>query len=192
MKNSSKYILALAAALAVWSVAPRASAQTRASLVLNFSAGKPALSVTGGVGTIYSIQYANGLSPTNRWTDRTLLQVQGAGTVWTDPSVPTPSQRFYRAVSVPAPSDTNLVFIQPGTFTMGSPASEALRYADNTDPFRLENQHKVTIRRGFWMENHPVTQGSYLAVVGRSCPNTCLRKPRPRSVSTARLVLFPV
>jgi formylglycine-generating enzyme required for sulfatase activity len=55
--------------------------------------------------------------------------------------------------------DTNLVFIQPGTFTMGSPASEALRFADET-------QHLVTISRGFWMGKYLVTQGEYLAVVG--------------------------
>src|SRR6266513_5618310 len=97
---------------------------------------------TGGVGTVYSIQYATGLSSTNVWVDRTLLQAQGASNDWTDPSSPTPGQRFYRAVSVPAPADTNLVFIQPGTFTMGSPLTEAERGASET-------QHTVTISRGF-------------------------------------------
>src|SRR5207245_1507437 len=96
---------------------------------------------------------------TNVWVDRTLLEAQGASTDWTDPSAPTPGQRFYRAVSVPAPADTNLVFIQPGTFTMGCPTSEAERISD-------EVQHIVTISRGFWMEKLLVTQGDYLAVVG--------------------------
>jgi len=113
--------------LIVWAVAPRASAQSRPSLGLRFSAGQPTLSLTGEVGTVYSIQYATGLSSSNLWVDRTLLQAQGASTVWADPSAPTPGQRFYRAVSVPAPADTNLVFIQPGTFTMGSPTNEAER-----------------------------------------------------------------
>jgi formylglycine-generating enzyme required for sulfatase activity len=145
--------------LAVWAVVLGAAAQTRPSLGLTFSGGQPTLTVTGTVGTVYSIQYASDLSPTNRWTDRTLVQVQGASASWTDPSAPTPSQRFYRAVSVPAPADTNLVFIQPGTFTMGSPTNEALRYSDET-------QHLVTISRGFWIEKYLVTQGDYLAVVG--------------------------
>jgi formylglycine-generating enzyme required for sulfatase activity len=91
--------------------------------------------------------------------DRTLLQAQGASAVWTDPSAPTPGQRFYRAVSVPAPADTNLVFVQPGTFRMGSPTSEAIRGTDET-------QHTVIISRGFWMEKFLVTQGDYLAVMG--------------------------
>src|SRR5437879_7984865 len=145
--------------LIVWAVGPRASAQTPPSLGLRFSAGQPTLSLTGEVGTVYSIQYASDLSQTNQWVDRTLLQVQGASSVWTDPSGPTPGQRFYRAVSVPAPADTNLVFIQPGTFTMGSPTNEAERTFD-------EVQHIVTISRGFWMEKFLVTQGDYLAVVG--------------------------
>ncbi len=144
--------------LIVWAVVPRAAGQTRPSLGLGFSAGQPRLSLTGQVGTVYSIQYASGLSATNVWVDRTLLQAQGAGNVWTDPSAPTPGQGFYRAVSVAAPADTNLVFIQPGTFTMGSPTSEAERYSD-------EVQHLVTISRGFWMEKFLVTQGDYLSVV---------------------------
>ncbi len=111
------------------------------------------------MGTVYSIQYATGLSSTNQWVDRTLLQAQGASNLWTDPSAPTPGQRFYRAVSVPAPADTNLVFIQPGTFMMGSPTNEAERDASET-------QHTVTISRGFWMGKYLVTQGDYFAVVG--------------------------
>ena len=130
--------------LAVCAVAPVASAQSP-HLGLAFSAGQPTLSLTGEAGTVYSIQYATDLSPPNLWVDRTLVQAQGPSTVWTDPSAPTQGQRFYRAVSVPAPADTNLVFIQPGTFTMGSPTNEALRSSDET-------QHIVTISRGFWME----------------------------------------
>lgn len=147
--------------LALWAVAPLASAQSRPSLGLRFFAGQPTVALSGQVGTVYSIQYSTGLSPTNQWVDRTLLQVQGVSNVWTDPSVPSAGQRFYRAVPVPAAADTNLVFIQPGTFTMGSPTNEALRNPDET-------QHVVTISRGFWMEKYLVTQGDYLAVVGNN------------------------
>lgn len=146
---------------ALWVAAPLASAQTPPRLGLQFSGEQPTLTVTGTVGAVYSIQYATGLSSTNHWTDRTLVQVQGVSVAWTDPSAPTPTQRFYRAVSVSPPADTNLVFIQPGTFTMGSPTNEALRRLDET-------QHLVTISRGFWMEKYLVTQGDYLAVVGNN------------------------
>lgn len=146
--------------LAPWAVTPPASAQPRPTLGLQFSSGQPTLSLTGQAGTVYSIQYATGLSPTNQWVDRTLVQAKGGGTIWTDPSSPTPSQRFYRAVSVTAAADTNLVFIQPGTFTMGSPTNEAQR------DITYETQHTVTISRGFWMGKYLVTQADYLAVVG--------------------------
>ena len=146
---------------AVWAVAPRALAQSRPRLGLESLAGYPTLSLTGETGTVYFIQYATGLSPTNHWTERTLVQVKGASAIWTDPAAPTSSQRFYRAASVAAQADTNLIFIQPGTFTMGSPTDEALR-------FPSETQHLVTISRGFWMGKYLVTQGDYLAVVGRN------------------------
>jgi sulfatase modifying factor 1 len=146
--------------LAVWAVVPPATAQTPPSLGLRFSDGQPTLSLTGAVGAVYSIQYAIGLSPTNLWVDRTLMQAQAAGSIWTDPSVPS-GRRFYRAVSVAAPADTNLVFIQPGTFMMGSPTTEAERSPDET-------QHSVMISRGFWMGKYLVTQGDYLSVVGRN------------------------
>src|SRR5258708_39896590 len=91
--------------LRVWAVAPRASAQPRPSLGLQFSAGQLTLSLTGGVGTVYSIQYATDLSPTHQWVDRTLLQAKGGSNLWTDPSAPTPGRRFYRSLSVAAPAD---------------------------------------------------------------------------------------
>jgi formylglycine-generating enzyme required for sulfatase activity len=147
--------------LGLWALAPRAACQTRPSLGLQFSGGQPTLSLSGEMGTVYSIRYATGLSATNVWVDRTLFQAQGATNLWTDPSAFTAGQRFYRALSVPAPADTNLVFIQPGTFMMGSPTNEADRFPD-------EVQHSVTISRGFWMEKYLVTQGDYLAVVGNN------------------------
>ena len=46
-----------------------------------------------------------------------------------------------------------------GTFTMGSPASEAERYNGET-------QHKVALSRGFWLLETPVTQGMWESVMG--------------------------
>jgi formylglycine-generating enzyme required for sulfatase activity len=156
---SSPVRLLCALCLGVWAQTSSAWAQARPGLGLHFNAGQPTLTITGTVGTVYAIQYASNLSPTNHWTDLTLIQTKGGSTSWTDPTFPTASQRVYRAVYVPVPVDTNLVFIQPGTLTMGSPTNEALRGSDET-------QHTVTISRGFWIEKYLVTQGDYLAVVG--------------------------
>ena len=51
------------------------------------------------------------------------------------------------------------VHIAPGTFMMGSPSSEAGRYGD-------EDQHKVTITKGFELQTTEVTQAQWEAVMG--------------------------
>ena len=61
---------------------------------------------------------------------------------------------------IPPPSP-GMVWVPPGTFVMGSPASEAERYSD-------EVQHTVTLSHGFYMGKYAVTQGQYLAVVGNN------------------------
>jgi formylglycine-generating enzyme required for sulfatase activity len=60
---------------------------------------------------------------------------------------------------------TNLVFIPPGTFRMGSPTNELDRNSLN-DPIGEGPQMAVTIGQGFWMGKYEVTQGEYLAVMG--------------------------
>ncbi|MCB9549961.1 MAG: formylglycine-generating enzyme family protein [Myxococcales bacterium] len=55
-----------------------------------------------------------------------------------------------------------LRWIPPGTFTMGSSAGEAGRYSDEGP------QHEVTLTRGFWLGDTPVTQALWLAVMGEN------------------------
>jgi formylglycine-generating enzyme required for sulfatase activity len=54
-----------------------------------------------------------------------------------------------------------MVFIRPGTFRIGSPASEPDRDDGDEGP-----QTEVIISRSFWMGRHEVTQGEYLDVMG--------------------------
>lgn len=152
--------------LVVWTLAPQVTAQTPPVVGLRFSAGHPTLSLTGDPGTVYSIQYASDFTATNPWTDRALLQAQSSATFWTDPTPSSMDPRFYRAVSVAAPANSNLVFIQPGTFTMGSPPDEVGRDSDEGP------QTTVIISRGFWMGKYEVTQGEYEALTG-SNPSWC-------------------
>jgi formylglycine-generating enzyme required for sulfatase activity len=67
-------------------------------------------------------------------------------------------QKFYRVVLQVPPA--NMVFIPPNTFTMGTPASEVNRQADEGP------QTTVTISHGFWMGKYEVTQREYLGVIG--------------------------
>jgi formylglycine-generating enzyme required for sulfatase activity len=61
----------------------------------------------------------------------------------------------------PKPEIEGMVWIQPGTFQMGSPESEPGRGTNET-------QHSVTLTKGFYMGKYPVTQGQYEAVMGNN------------------------
>jgi formylglycine-generating enzyme required for sulfatase activity len=146
--------------LAAWAAAPKSSAQTPPALNLQLYAG---LSITGAVGTVYSIEYVTDLAQTNTpsaWRCLEYLQLPASPYLWADKSAPATGQRFYRAVAFASP--TNMVFIPPGTFRMGSPNNEVDRDAWEGP------QTAVTISRGFWMGKYLVTQGDYLAVMGNN------------------------
>jgi formylglycine-generating enzyme required for sulfatase activity len=51
------------------------------------------------------------------------------------------------------------VYIEPGTFLMGSPPNEPERDMD-------EKQHRVTLSKGFYMQTTEVTQAQWTAVMG--------------------------
>ena len=138
-------------------------AAVMAGSLLHSASGQPILglqvyagvSVTGSVGTVYAIQASTNVSNTNGWKCLDLVLLPATNFIWSDTSASAATgRRFYRAVA----TATNFVFILPGTFTMGSPANEALRVSD-------ESQHVVAISKGFYLEKTMVTQGEYLAVV---------------------------
>src|SRR4051812_4901094 len=120
-------------------VSLQASAQTSAGLDIQMYAG---LIINGAVGTVYAIEYAPELAQTNNWRCLAFLQLPATKYLWIDNSVSATAHRFYRAV---ATTPTNLVFIPPGTFRMGSPADEAERYGDEGP------QTAVTLTKGFYM-----------------------------------------
>jgi formylglycine-generating enzyme required for sulfatase activity len=90
-----------------------------------------------------------------------LMNVMGGGSALEIADVDTASfqQRFYQ-IAVPVTPVTNMVYILPGTFTMGSPNSEVGR-GTNEAPLT-----EVTISRGFWMGKYEVTQEEYKGVIG--------------------------
>ena len=58
-------------------------------------------------------------------------------------------------------AEQRLRWIPPGQFVMGSPENEAGRYDDET-------QHRVTLTKGFWLFDAPVTQALWEAVMGKN------------------------
>ncbi len=160
-----KPVLTVAVSLVIGStVISRVSAQTPLNLGVQTN---PGLSITGAVGTVYALQFITDLAQTNTpsaWSCLEFLQLPASPYLWIDESDPATEKRFYRALAMEAP--TNMVFIPPGTFRMGSPTNEVDR-SDDEGP-----QTAVVISRGFWIGKYEVTQGEYLALMGRN-PSYC-------------------
>jgi formylglycine-generating enzyme required for sulfatase activity len=101
--------------------------------------------------------------------------IQNVATGSTDVAVRVADGQVYRAAPVMVrqgqtvaavverPVPDGFVKIQGGTFTMGSPASEAERDSN-------EVQHQVTVT-GFYMSRYEVTQAEYEAVMGTNPSN---------------------
>lgn len=70
--------------------------------------------------------------------------------------------RFFRAVELePEPPEVpGMVWIEPGTFTMGS-SNSVMGHNPNEGP-----QTQVTLTQGFWLGRHEVTQAEYQTVRG--------------------------
>ena len=70
-------------------------------------------------------------------------------------------QKVPHVVELNSTVDLEMIWVEPGTFTMGSPESEAGR---NNDEGR-ETQHEVTLTQGFYLGKYEVTQAQYEAVM---------------------------
>jgi len=72
----------------------------------------------------------------------------------TDGNAPAPAAPRHGDVMTEPLTGMEFIYIEPGTFMMGSPESEAERYDD-------EQLHEVRINRGFWMSKYEVTFEQY-------------------------------
>jgi formylglycine-generating enzyme required for sulfatase activity len=118
------------------------------------SDGSYQFSFAASVGQTYPIGVSADMV---NWTLLTNLVGTGQLVLVADLEAPKFQQRFYQIAS---PTFTNMVFIPPGTFTMGSPDSEEGRDS------REGPQTVVTLTRGLWMGKFEVSQAEYLSVTG--------------------------
>jgi formylglycine-generating enzyme required for sulfatase activity len=114
------------------------------------------LTITGSTGVLCAVQYKTDLSKS--WHCQT-FQLLHTNSYLVPNTLPTSSgSRFYRAAPLVAPS--NMVFIAPATFTLGSPTNELDRFFDESP------QTTVSFSSGLFIALRPVTQGEYQSVVG--------------------------
>ena len=116
-KRSIQYLLSAAL---LCSVLPQCVAQVPPGLSLATYAG---LTITGSVGRVYTVQYNTNLAQPDGWRGAGIVQLPSSPYLWVDTAAPAAGQRFYRALEGP----TNLAWLPPGTFTMGSPPKEVER-----------------------------------------------------------------
>lgn len=131
------------------------SAETPPNLDLHLFAG---VNITGTVGNVYAVQSTPDPAQSNSWRSVAFVQLPATNFLFIDTTRPAQGNRFYRALLLGSP--TNMVFIRPNSFWMGSPTNELDR-GINEGP-----QTMVTLSRGFWIGKYEVTQGEYLAVTG--------------------------
>jgi formylglycine-generating enzyme required for sulfatase activity len=133
------------------------------------------ITVTGTVGYVYAIQTTTDLSNPDSWVNLLITNLPSSPYLYFDTQNPVSVSRFYRAVRQSV--TTNMVYIPPGTFTMGSPTNEVDRVAN-------EVQHTVALTRGFYICKYLVRQADYLALMGTNPshfvpPNYDLNLNRP-------------
>src|SRR5258705_5126311 len=109
--------------------------------------------ITGPPG-VYAISGSTNLTDWGKLANVT--NTLGAIT-FTDVEAHLSPRKFYSAFLQSPP--TNMVFIPPITFIMGSPTNELHRDI-NEGP-----QTTVTLTRGFWIGKYEVTQGEYLSIM---------------------------
>ena len=67
--------------------------------------------------------------------------------------------KLVKTIMLPGKVPMRLRWIPPGRFQMGSPRDEVGRKKD-------ENQHEVTLSKGFWLGETEITQAQWKAVIG--------------------------
>ena len=117
--------------------------------------GDPSIQLSGEIGSNYRVEYASRLDPSGEWIWLTNVSLVSSTVDIHLSRLMTSKSLFYRSVQSPS----HMVYVPPGTFLAGSPASETIR-RDN------ERQHAVTLTTGFWMGQKEVSQAEYQWVTG--------------------------
>jgi formylglycine-generating enzyme required for sulfatase activity len=119
------------------------------------------LSITGAVGSVYTIQYTTNLAQTNAWLTLTNLALATTPFMFIDETTAATGRRFYRAILADQ-GPPEMVWVAPGTFDMGS-SSNAQDALPQEGP-----QTTVTLTKGFYMGKYLVTQGEYVSLLSNS------------------------
>ncbi len=171
------FLVSLGLFFVIQSIAPIAIAQP-VTLRLQFY---PSLHITGAVGTVHSIQYNTNLALPD-WNLLSFVQLTNNPHLHVDSTAPVGERRFYRSATIAPASFEELqllpaseqrffrsamglpemVLINAGAFSMGSPATETGRGSDEGP------QTLVVLTRSFYLGKYEVTQAEYAKVMSNN------------------------
>ena len=125
-----------------------------------FTGGTVALIWSGETNDQYLVQFKTNLSDAAWTTLNQTVLANGAAFSVTDNGANQSSRRFYQVQRLARlqPPDT-MAWIPPGTFMMGTPASDPDKTAGELSPFQ------ATLTRGFWIGQFELTQSEYQNVI---------------------------
>ncbi|MDB6040374.1 MAG: peptidase [Verrucomicrobiales bacterium] len=131
-------------------------------LKIEMTSTVPRIWINGANGAV-TIEFSTNLNRVPRWSLLTNVQAVSSPFLFTESAGATAS-RFFRASAEAASINSlpHLVWIEPGTFTVGAPAGELYR---NSQEGPLT---EVTLTRGFAMSKFETTQQEYLGLMGNN------------------------
>jgi len=115
----------------------------------------PTVIINGPLGSLQQVQYSTNVSDPNSWTPLSVVRMDNTNKPFFDTSATPGPQRFYRTMLMGV-ADTNLVWIPPGSFIMGSPTNELGRF-QTEGPLT-----PVTLTSGFLMGRYEVRAVEFL------------------------------
>lgn len=124
-----------------------AAAQAQAQVTLEARL-TPTVIIDGPAGSLQQVQYSTNVTDAEGWNVLGFVRLDTVPKPFFDVTAGG-QQRFYRTI-LSGIADTNLVWIPPGTFMMGSPSNEIGR-GGNEGP-----QTRVTLTEGFFMSRYEV------------------------------------
>ncbi len=108
----------------------------------------PTVTIDGPLGSMQQVEYTTDLANSNSWQVAGVVRLDATPKLFVD-STASGAQRYYRTKLIGV-ADTNMVWVPPGTFLMGSPSNEVTR-SPTEGP-----QTPVTFTQGFLMGRYEV------------------------------------
>jgi formylglycine-generating enzyme required for sulfatase activity len=126
----------------------------------------PGIWISEGNGSV-DIEFTTNVDQVSGWSFLATVKATNNPFFYADATATNAQARFYRATlsatstnpPTANPDPAHLVWIAPGTFTMGSPSTEQDRTLAEGP------QTQVTLSRGFWMAKYETTQEEYQSVM---------------------------